>query len=123
MRRGALLSVLVVAPVLLAGCAGAQNCNTTETYNCQFGGSGQIDRSDTWDNPGSRAEVRVQMGGTGDITVTVADAAGQQVFSESYSGSGGQQQTSTTQSGQPGDWTVRIRGTYAGGLQVTVQSA
>lgn len=121
--KQAALTLMLVAPVVLAGCAGAQNCEITPgEYQCQFGGGGDIDRTDTWRNDATQAEVKVQMGGTGDLTVTIDDADGTQVFSETFTGSGGQQTTKTTSSGTPGEWTVHIDGSYRGGLQVTIDS-
>lgn len=121
--RHVLLAAALLGPAVLAGCMGAQNCDTTGTnYNCQFGGSGTVDRSDTWQNPTGQARVQFQMGGTGDVTVTITDAGGTQVFHQSYSNTGGAQDTSNSESGQPGDWTVRIQGSYSGGAQVTIQS-
>lgn len=121
--RQALLAVLVVAPVVAAGCVTGQNCEINPgSYKCQAGGSGNLDRTDTWDNSASRAEVKVQMGGSGDLAITIQDAAGTQVFDESYTGSGGQSVTKTTSAGEPGEWTVHIQGDFNGGVQITITS-
>lgn len=124
MGAARIAALALAVPLVLAGCMGGSvNCDiSTGDYECQFGGSGSIDRSDSWDNPNTKADVTVQMGGSGDITVTILDDDGTQVFRESYSGSGGQQESRDTSSGSPGDWTVEIEGQYAGGLQVQVQS-
>lgn len=118
-------AALLVAPLLLvAGCmSGAVDCDSsTGSYRCSFGGSGQIDRSDTWENPNTRAEVSVDLGGSGEITVTVLDDDGTEVHRVSVSGTGGQSDSGTTDSGAPGTWTVEIEGNYAGGLDVEASS-
>lgn len=123
MRRG-WLAVAAVAPVILAGCmGGAVDCDiSTGSYDCSFGGSGNIDRSDSWENPNTRAEVSLDLGGSGSITVTILDDDGSQVYQESVSGSGGLSRSGQTDSGSPGDWTVEISGEYAGGLDVEASS-
>lgn len=126
MRAKALAAVAVVGVLLVAGCAsfGGRNCDISPgDFACQFGGTGNLDESESWENPSSTAELTVQLGGSGEITVTLLDADGQQVLQETVSAeSGGAQETRTSSAGASGQWTVQIQGNYSGGLQVKVES-
>lgn len=123
------LAFAVAATVALAGCAdflnfGGRDCEIKPgSFSCRLGGAGEIDLDESWENNASRAEVTVQMGGSGSINVTILDADGTVVFEESYSTeSGGAQETRTTDEGTPGDWQVQVEGSYQGGMQVEITS-
>lgn len=127
MRGKALLVASVVVAVGLAGCfdLGGRSCTIHPgDFTCQFGGSGDMDATETWQNNASRAEVTVQLGGSGNVSVTVLDDDGTQVLQMDVgTETGGAQETRTSEPGTPGSWTIELAGSYTGGLQVKAKSA
>lgn len=123
MRR--LLVVALVASVGLTGCFnfGGQNCEISPGHlKCQVGGAGKLDISKTFLNNATQAKASIQMGGSGNVTVTVLDANGTEVMQTTIDSQGGAREERTSRQGIPGTWTVEIRADYQGGLQVEVQS-
>lgn len=123
------LAFAVAATVALAGCAdflnfGGRDCEIKPgSFSCRLGGAGEIDLDESWENNASRAEVTVQMGGSGSINVTILDADNATVFEEGYNtDTGGVQETRTTDVGTAGQWRVQVNGDYQGGMQIQVKS-
>lgn len=123
--RAKAFGIGVVSGVLfLSGCfgAGSWSCSSLQdTFRCSFGGAGSGERAETWKNSGSKALYSISLGGTGSVTVTVKDAAGETVLAKPISGTGGQDSSGETETGTPGNWEVRIKASgLAGGLEVTL---
>lgn len=93
------LALLTTAALLLSGCMGANSVTVagqgyttgTQTKTLSCGTSGQI-------------QLGVQ--GGGQLTVTVTDGAGAQVFSQSVGS--GQDGSSQSLSGKAGTWTLTV---------------
>lgn len=125
MRRP-LVAVALVASLGFAGCfnLGGQNCEISPGHlKCQVGGAGKLDIDKTFVNNATRANATIEMGGSGNVTVTILDANNTEVMSTTIDSSGGAREQRTSQEGLPGTWTVQIRADYQGGLQVEVKSA
>lgn len=113
-------TLVTVAAVLLAGCtAGGVSCNPDpNAYRCNFGGTGDLQRTDDWGLSSQQANVTVRMGGVGTLNVTLLDANGTVVYQRMFEVQGGESFTDTTDPGEPGTWTVKLQGSYTGGLDV-----
>lgn len=118
---------LLIAAVALSGCTGGGQAACSSVSGA-FSCGGQVaDKSATenhsWNNDGSKAMI--SWGGQaagGSFMLTILDAAGKQVYSHSFTGSGQNGYTAETASGAPGSWTVRMTYTdFTGqiGLSVT----
>jgi hypothetical protein len=116
MRAFALPGLLVLATLIAgcAGCSGAQGyggqqglCNAQDhfTYGIQGTKSG-TERYD-WQNTGTAASVQWGGQGSGSFTVTIEDAAGQQVYSRSFGG-GQAGSHDTTSRGRAGLWHIDL---------------
>lgn len=117
--------VALVASLGLAGCfnLGGQNCEISPGHlKCQVGGAGKLDISKTYVNNATQAKASIQMGGSGNATVTILDGNGTEVMTTTIDSQGGAREERTTREGIPGTWTVEIRADYQGGLQVEVES-
>lgn len=117
MRAFAIVALAAMGTAALAGCMGG------DAYTLSIGGSQNLDRTDTWNNPSSRARASMSMGGSGDVTLELQDAQGQTVLTMSCSGSGGCSETQTSATGEPGDWTVQLDGQVEGGLSISINPA
>lgn len=125
MPRSLVVGVLLVT-IGLAGCFnfGGQNCEISPgELKCQVGGAGKLDIEKTFVNNATRAKATIEMGGSGNATVTVLDANNTEVMSTTIDSSGGAREERTSQEGVVGTWTVKINADYQGGLQVKVRSA
>ena len=134
MRLGWLaLTLLVIGSVGMSGCTAgcsASNSSSGQVAVCNEKGSfsystnaGMTTKTDsyTWENPASKAVVQSSMNmGVGSATVTIKDAAGKQVFSKTFQGSGQAGSSETTQEGQAGAWQIEVKMTGASG-QVAFQ--
>lgn len=124
MRRP-LVAVALVASLGFAGCfnLGGQNCEISPGHlKCEIGGAGKLDISKTFTNDATQAKATIQMGGSGNVTVTILDGNATEVMKTTVDSSGGAREERTSREGEPGTWTVEIRADYQGGLQIEVGS-
>jgi len=103
--------------VLLAGCSKQvrltdpafqpQITNQTDTFAFQVTNLTGVTQalSYNWQNTGTRADInQASQITSGSATLTILDAAGQQVYTSSLASNG----TFTTATGTSGNWTIRI---------------
>lgn len=113
-------------PVVLALCAAflSAGCfSSPELYTFQTGSVNPSDVHDTFEVSSGKAGVAFQVGGAGSVSVKISDADGDQVFSRSFSGSGGDQ-SGKELTGAAGEWTIDIDfGQWSGGFQLVVTGA
>lgn len=128
---GLLMVVLLAGCVDGQGCVGAQGytgqmgvCNETNGFS--YGKNVSMETSTEefpWENTMGQGEVHWGANaGMGSVTVTIQDADGTQVYRDSHSSTGQKGSSTTTSSGTPGEWTIRIEFSgYTGqmGLAVT----
>lgn len=118
--------LILVAPVLLAGCTGGSSGGTTtweehDTWTYSAGGQGNADESGRLEVPTGKVRAHLSVGGQASIHLIVADDDGEIVLRLDCSGSGGCSKTRTSQTGDPGDWSIEVKGLYNGGVSVSVQ--
>jgi hypothetical protein len=118
---------LAALAVAVAGCAGYGGGSTVSNqpghFSLSAGGAQSGSDSYDWQNPGTAARVSYSVGGAGSLSLTIADAAGHQVYSDTLSGSGGSSGTRTTQTGAPGTWRISVSWSGAGGATLSVDEA
>jgi len=115
LRAGTCRHVLLAAAFLAVGCGGnvvgpnnqPEVSNLTDTFEWQVSNLSGVTQSFTyqWSNTGVAANVNQASALTGGTaTLTVADAAGTQVYSGSLASNG----TLQSSSGTAGNWTVTV---------------
>lgn len=122
----------VVLAASLAGCTGQESTggpaggksvsNNPGSFSYSAGGALSATDDYTWQNPSPTARVSFNAGGSGSVSVTIQDSAGKQVFSRSFSGSGGTSDNLPTSPGVPGAWRIHITAQGAGGFSLNVRS-
>ena len=127
-----LVSTAALAGCFGAGCSGSQGmggqsgvCNSTDhfSYGAQ-GGPFTKTESWSWENTQERAQISWGSQGSGSIRLTVKDADGKTVFSDSWSGSGQSGASDVTSAGEPGTWTITAQFVAAmGQLGFTLRAA
>ncbi|MGB0653089.1 MAG: hypothetical protein ACPGQL_07790 [Thermoplasmatota archaeon] len=120
---------LAVAAIVLSGCAGFEQQSVSNTDN-NFSYAGQVagkSETETYDWKNSFSRAQVSWGGqsaSGSFTVTIKDSLGNQVYSETFSGTqqgGGNMQT---ERGTPGTWEVKITfRDFTGQMGLAVQAS
>lgn len=106
-----------------AGMGGGKSVsNNPGSFSYSAGGVLSASDSYDWQNPSATARVSFSAGGTGTVSITIQDAAGKQVFTRSFSGSGGSSDNVPTSPGLPGMWKIRISTQGAGGFSLSVRS-
>ncbi len=137
------MGAILVASVVLAGCMGfgagcsieqgsfsdgqGQEGACNETNSFAYGYQGQsesVSETFTWENTEGQAEVNWGAQGQGSVSVTIQDADGTTVFSDTFEGQGQGGTSKSTDSGATGDWTIRIeasafQGQFGVGVQAT----
>jgi len=121
MKRDIVLGGLLLMATFLAGCAGCSGsqgayggsvgqqgvCNQQDHFSYGVQGVKSGSESYTWQNGGNAASVQWGGQGSGSFTVSITDAAGKSVFSQSFNG-GQQGAQQTTASGQSGAWRIDL---------------
>jgi len=115
MLRNYLSLFAVLALLPLAGCAGSEAIfgisQATGNFNATITGRGDSgDRSTVWVNSGTAANVSFSLavGSSGQVTLTLRDADGAQVYRETVTTDGERSRSGLTSTGTSGDWEVRI---------------
>ncbi|HEV8359283.1 MAG TPA: hypothetical protein VGR28_02390 [Candidatus Thermoplasmatota archaeon] len=139
MRAGFVVALLVGAATL-AGCTNAGFSGNAGTYGGPNGGAsvsnnpgtfgysgGVADKSGaeryTWTNGSPTAQVSWSGGGSGSLSVVLEDAAGKEVFRQTFRGSGGASGAQRSAPGVPGSWHIKLTfSDYSGGLALSIQS-
>lgn len=116
--------LFLVAMILAGGCTSSDNVvgpenepevtNQTDTFQWQVSDLSDVTQTFTytWSNTGVMANVNQSAAlSAGTATLTVADAAGTEVYSGSLTGNG----TFQTATGTAGNWTVTVTLTNATG--------
>lgn len=143
MRRAVRLGAILVASTVLAGCAAfgggcsiAQGsfsdgqgqegaCNETNSFAYGYQGQGEgVSETFTWENTEGQADVNWGAQGQGSVSVTIQDADGTVVFSDTFQGQGQGGTSESTDPGATGDWTIEIessgfQGQFGVGVQAT----
>lgn len=121
----------------LTGCLGFANCSGSQGMTGQegvcneedsfyFGKQGTFSGTETftWENTGTKASVAWGGQGAGQVKVVLEDAAGKEVFSKSFSGSGQAGASTMSSTGQAGAWTVTVSGiAFQGQVGVAINKA
>ena len=115
---------MLVGSLVLSGCTvsnspGGQDAVSNQDNNFSYStNAGMTTKTENfeWTNSGSKAAVHWSMNmGMGSASLTVKDAAGKQVFTKSFSGTGQQASSQTTTTGEAGEWTITVKLTGASG--------
>lgn len=115
------LAVALLTVFLTPGCSTAAKCAgqqawkgadgvcNTEGHFAYGGEKSNLTETEThdWTNPQSRAEVNWGGKGSGNLSVTIRDANGTEVYSEVFDGGQGAG-SETTSAGAPGEWTIEL---------------
>ena len=104
-----------LALLTVAGCGGSEAVfgigQSTGNFNATITGRGDSgDRSTVWANTAASANVALSLavGSSGQVTVTIRDAGGTQVYRETVTTDGPRSLSGPTATGASGDWEVFI---------------
>lgn len=130
----ALAVALLFVAVPLAGCtsgsegggSGGGGANPFDpdpydTWTHTAGGQGLADESGRLDVPTAKVRATMAVGGQATVHLFVMDEDGDLVLRMDCTGSGGCSKTRTSETGDPGEWTIELKGLFSGGVAVTVR--
>lgn len=120
-----LLAGMAALSLLLAGCMGGGGQTVTNNpghFGYSSGGVQSGTQQYRWENPSTSAQVQFSGGGTGTVAVKIADAAGREVYSNAFGGTGGSTGGGPTSTGAPGSWTITLSISGAGGFTLNVDA-
>lgn len=122
MRR-VLLAMAVLVALPLAGCTSGSQTSSQGygQWSYSAGGQGNADQTDTLDVPTGQVRGDLSVGGQASIHLAVQDADGEVVLRIDCSGSGGCSRSQTSDTGEPGEWSIELQGLYNGGVSANVQ--
>lgn len=108
--------VVLVSSTVLSGCM------DSSLYTLNLGTANPEDIHDTFEVNSGKVQVAVNAGGSGSATITLTDADGKEVYSQTV-GTGGSN-AARTASGAPGTWTIDIDfQNWSGGFNLAITGA